>query len=158
MAKGRATRDVIKDEKCNKMREQKDIKRQNEINKPWNHLRAMKRAQKSDHQKSDLKNRDEQRLSTANQRQGRQHQRQLNFDPTQRDVVSNISQNLRKKRTNIDQNNLQRCKKKPHNMELIFLIYNKYQIISQKKKVRKNKSTEVKSFSSDGEKHCTMEK
>ena len=34
MGKGRATRDVISDEKCNEMREQRDKKRQNEINKP----------------------------------------------------------------------------------------------------------------------------
>ena len=33
MAKGRATRDVISDERCNEMKEQKDKKRQNEINR-----------------------------------------------------------------------------------------------------------------------------
>ena len=54
-----------------------------------------------------------------------------------------LSQNLRKKKTNTNRNNIQRCKKQLHNMELIYLIYNKYQIISQKKKLRKNKSTEV---------------
>ena len=42
MVKGRATRDVISDERCNEMREQKDKKKQNEINKPWSHPRAMK--------------------------------------------------------------------------------------------------------------------
>nr|VDD13123.1 unnamed protein product [Brassica oleracea] len=44
MAKERATKDVISDEMCNKMREQRDKKRQNEINKPWSHPRAMKKA------------------------------------------------------------------------------------------------------------------
>ena len=34
MAKGIVTRDVISDERCNEMREQRDKKRQNEINKP----------------------------------------------------------------------------------------------------------------------------
>ena len=48
--------------------------------------------------------------------------------------------------TNIDRNNIQRRKKQPHNMELICLIYNKYQIISQKKKTWKNKSTEMSLF------------
>ena len=61
--------------------------------------------------KTRLENQDEQRLLTPNQRRGKQHQRQLNSDPTQRDVVSNRSQNLRKKRTNIDRNNIQRRKK-----------------------------------------------
>ena len=105
-----------------------------------------KKTKKLYHPKSDLENQDEQRLLTANQRRVKQHQWQLNSDPTQRNVVSNLSQNLRKKRTNIDWNNIQRRKKQPHNMELICLIYNKYQIISQKKKVRKNKSTEVSLF------------
>ena len=44
MAKERATKDVISDERCNKMREQRDKKRQNEINKPWSHPRAMKKS------------------------------------------------------------------------------------------------------------------
>ena len=62
----------------------------------------------SDHQKPDLENQDEQRLMMANQRRGRQHQRRLNFVPTQGDAAPNISQNLKKKRSaNIDQNSLQ---------------------------------------------------
>ena len=56
--------------------------------------------------------------------------------------------------TNIDRNNLQRCEKQMHNCKLISLIYNKYQIISQKKNERKNKSTKV-TFSGYGEKHRT---
>ncbi|WZZ26967.1 hypothetical protein YC2023_010368 [Brassica napus] len=44
LAKGRATRDVINDERCNEMREQSDKKRQNEINKPWSHPRAMEKS------------------------------------------------------------------------------------------------------------------
>ena len=79
-------------------------------------------------------------ISMANHRRGKQHQWQLNSDPTQRDVVSNLSQNRKKKKTNIDWNNIQRRKKQSHNIELICLIYNKYQIISQKKKVRKTRS------------------
>ena len=56
-----------------------------------------------DHQKSDFKNQDEQGLLTVNQRQGRQHQRRLNFVPTQGDAAPNISQTLRKKKSaNID--------------------------------------------------------
>ena len=46
MAKGRATRDVINDERCNEMREQRD-KRQNEINEPWSQPRAMKKEHRS---------------------------------------------------------------------------------------------------------------
>ncbi|WZZ09168.1 hypothetical protein YC2023_095089 [Brassica napus] len=42
MAKERATKDVISDEKCKDMKEQRDKKRQNKINKPWNNPRAMK--------------------------------------------------------------------------------------------------------------------
>ena len=42
MVKGRAIRDVISDEKCNEMRKQRYKKRENEINKPWSHLRAEK--------------------------------------------------------------------------------------------------------------------
>ena len=64
-----------------------------------------------DHQKSDFKNQDEQGLLTVNQRQGRQHQRRLNFVPTQGDAAPNISQHLRKKRSaNIDRNSLQRVR------------------------------------------------
>ncbi|WZY75678.1 hypothetical protein YC2023_022062 [Brassica napus] len=78
---------------------------------------------------------------------GRQHQRQLNSDPIQRDVVHNISQNLKKKRTNIDQNNLQHSKKQLHNWELISMIYNKCQIISHEMNVRKNTNTKLSFFS-----------
>ncbi|KAF3592249.1 hypothetical protein DY000_02024435 [Brassica cretica] len=57
----------------------------------------------SDHQKPDLENQDEQGLMMANQRWGRQHQRRLNFVPTQGDAAPNISQTLRKKKSaNID--------------------------------------------------------
>ncbi|WZY92727.1 hypothetical protein YC2023_065056 [Brassica napus] len=77
------------------MREQRDKMRQNEIDKPWSHPRAMKKSIE---------------------------------------------------KTNIDRNNLQRRKKQPHNIELICMINNKYKIISQKKKVRKNKSTETSLF------------
>ena len=55
MAKGRATRDVINDDKCNEMREQRDKKRQNKINKPCSHPRAMKKRRKLDHQNQILK-------------------------------------------------------------------------------------------------------
>ena len=55
----------------------------------------------------------------ANQRRGRQHQRLLNSDPTQGDVIPNISQNLMKKRTNIDHKSAQRHEKQPHNWKLI---------------------------------------
>ncbi|KAF3499772.1 hypothetical protein F2Q69_00041706 [Brassica cretica] len=44
MAKGRATRDVISDERYNEMRGQRDKKRQNEINKPWSHSHPMKKS------------------------------------------------------------------------------------------------------------------
>ncbi|KAF3599493.1 hypothetical protein F2Q69_00036295 [Brassica cretica] len=37
---------------------------------------------------------------------------------------------------------IQRREKKSHNLELINHIYNKYQIITQEKKARNNKSTE----------------
>ena len=47
MAKERATIDVINGERCNEMREQRDKKRQNEINKPWIHPRAMKKEHRS---------------------------------------------------------------------------------------------------------------
>ena len=47
MAKERATRDVISDERCNEMREQRDKKRQNEINEPWIHTRVMKKKHRS---------------------------------------------------------------------------------------------------------------
>ena len=43
MAKGRATRDVMSDERFNEMREQRDIKRQNAINKRWSHPQVMKK-------------------------------------------------------------------------------------------------------------------
>ena len=78
---------------------------------------------------------------------GRQHQRQLNSDPIQRDVVPNISKNLKKKRTNIDQNNLQHSEKQLHNWELIGMIYNKYEIISHEMNVRKNTNTKLSLFS-----------
>ncbi|KAG5389502.1 hypothetical protein IGI04_031043 [Brassica rapa subsp. trilocularis] len=42
MAKERATKDVISDERCKDMKKQRDKKRQNKINKPWNNPRAMK--------------------------------------------------------------------------------------------------------------------
>ena len=42
--------------------------------------------------KPDFENQDEQRLSTTSQLRGRQHKRQLNSDPTQGDVVPDISQ------------------------------------------------------------------
>ena len=86
-------------------------------------LELRKRASKSDHQKPYLENQDEQRLSTVNQQRGRQHQWQLISEPAQRDVVSNLIQNLRKKMTNIDRNNLQCRKKQPHNMKLICPIF-----------------------------------
>lgn len=41
---------------------------------------------------------------------------------------------------------IQRREKKSHNLELINHIYNKYQIITQEKKARNNKSTEVSFF------------
>ena len=44
MVKWRTTRDVISDKMGNEMREQRDKKRQNEINKPWSHPRAMKKS------------------------------------------------------------------------------------------------------------------
>ena len=47
MAKRRATRDVISDERCSEMREQRDKNRQNEINKPLSHPRAMKKEHRS---------------------------------------------------------------------------------------------------------------
>ena len=47
MAKLRATRDVIIYERCNEMREQRDKKRQNEINEPWIHPRVMKKEHRS---------------------------------------------------------------------------------------------------------------
>lgn len=85
--------------------------------------------------------------STRGRQHRRQHQRQLNSDPTQQDVVPKISQNLKKKRTNIDQNNLQHSEKQTHNWEFVSMIYNKYQIISQEMNVRKNKNTKVSLFS-----------
>ena len=42
---------------------------------------------------------DEEGLSTVSQQRGRQHQRRLNYDPTQGNVASNIGRNLRKKRS-----------------------------------------------------------
>ena len=74
MAKERITRDMISDKRCNEMREHKDRKRQNEINKPWSHLQAMKKSIEIKSPKSRLKNQDEQRLLTANQRRRKQHQ------------------------------------------------------------------------------------
>ncbi|KAF3538037.1 hypothetical protein F2Q69_00020144 [Brassica cretica] len=47
MVKRRATRYVISDERCNEMREKRDKNRQNEINKPWSHPRAMKKEHRS---------------------------------------------------------------------------------------------------------------
>ncbi|KAG5406289.1 hypothetical protein IGI04_012408 [Brassica rapa subsp. trilocularis] len=47
---------------------------------------------KPDHEKPDLENQDAHGLSTASQLRGRQHKRQLNSDPTQGDVIPNISQ------------------------------------------------------------------
>ena len=65
----------------------------------------------SDHQKPDLENQDEHGLLTANQQRETQHQRRPNFVPIQGDAASNISQNLRKKRSaNIDWNSLQRVR------------------------------------------------
>ncbi|WZZ34985.1 hypothetical protein YC2023_018386 [Brassica napus] len=63
MAKWRATRDATSDEKCNKIREQREKRRLHKISKLWSHPRP----------------------------------------------------NLRKKRTNIDQNNVQHHDKQPHN-------------------------------------------
>ncbi|WZZ43264.1 hypothetical protein YC2023_039523 [Brassica napus] len=51
-----------------------------------------------------------------------------------------------KKRKNIDQNSVQHHEKQPYNWELINLIYNKYQIISQEKKKRKNKRNKCEPF------------
>ena len=122
----RATRDVISDKKCNEMREQRDKKKTKWNQETVEPSSSYEKSIEVRSPKTRLENQDEQRLLTPNQRRGKQHQRQLNSDPTQRDVVSNRSQNLRKKRTNIDRNNIQRRKKQPHNMELICMIYNKY--------------------------------
>ncbi|KAG5415890.1 hypothetical protein IGI04_003457 [Brassica rapa subsp. trilocularis] len=70
MAKRRTTRDVSSDEICNEMR---GYRRRN--------------------------NNHEEGLSTVSQQRGRQHQRRLNYDPTQGNVASNIGRNLRKKRS-----------------------------------------------------------
>ncbi|KAF3555656.1 hypothetical protein F2Q69_00015711 [Brassica cretica] len=97
MEKRRVTRDASSDESCNKMSEQRGKGRQNKIRKLWSLPRAMKDNRS---QITKIENQDEQRLSTESQRPGRQHQRRQNSDPTQGDAVPNISQNLRKKRSN----------------------------------------------------------
>ena len=76
-----------------RIKRKKEMKRNHQLMEPSS---SYEKEHRSNHQKPDLENQDEQRLSMARKRRGRQ----LNSDPTQRYVVYNISQNLKKKMTN----------------------------------------------------------
>ena len=145
MAKGRATRDATSDESCNKMREQRG---KGDKTKPTNRGTVLELWKHKSHiTKSQILKTKTSRDINGKPMTGKITSKTINSDPIQGDAISNISQNLRKKgASSIDWNSLQCREKQLHNWELINPIYNKYQIISQDKKARKNKSAEVSCF------------